>query len=42
MLPGASDHLLLPVSHTGMLFSPDVAHQVGHFLEHGSFDRRAP
>jgi pimeloyl-ACP methyl ester carboxylesterase len=41
-LPGARDHLVLAVSHTGMLFSQDVAHQVGHFLEQGSFDRPAP
>lgn len=38
-LPGAVDHLVLPVSHTGMLFSQDVAHQVGHFLDRGRFDR---
>lgn len=38
-LAGARDHLVLPVSHTGMLFSQDVAHQVGHFLARGAFDR---
>jgi len=40
-LPGASDHIVLPVSHTGMLFSREVARQVGHFLTHGAFARRA-
>jgi hypothetical protein len=41
-LPGACDHLVLPVSHTGMLFSRDVAHPVGYFLVNGSFRRSAP
>lgn len=36
-LPGARAHLLLPVSHTGMLLSAQVAHEVGQFLEHGHF-----
>jgi pimeloyl-ACP methyl ester carboxylesterase len=36
-LPGASAHLVLPVSHTGMLMSARVAHEVGQFLEHGKF-----
>jgi len=38
-LAGARDHLVLPVSHTGMLFSVEVAHQVGQFLAQGRFDR---
>ncbi|MGH8262658.1 MAG: esterase/lipase family protein [Steroidobacteraceae bacterium] len=38
-LAGARDHLVLPVSHTGMLFSVEVAHQVGQFLGYGRFDR---
>jgi len=37
LLPGATAHLLLPVSHTGMLISPRVAHEVGQFLETGRF-----
>ncbi len=41
-LPGAQDHIILPVSHSGMVFSPEVAQQVGHFLVHGAFERRAP
>lgn len=32
-----SDRLLAPVSHMSMLFSPLVAHQIGHFLSHGRF-----
>jgi len=36
-LPGASAHLILPVSHTGMLLSARVAKETGSFLEHGRF-----
>lgn len=36
-LPGAKAHLLLPVSHSGMLLSARVAHEAGQFLEHGHF-----
>ena len=36
-LPGATAHLVLPVSHSGMLLSARVAHEVGQFLEHGRF-----
>jgi pimeloyl-ACP methyl ester carboxylesterase len=36
-LPGATAHLVLPVSHSGMLMSARVAHEVGQFLEHGRF-----
>ena len=36
-LAGATDHLVLPVSHMGMLFSPRVAHAVGAFLTQGRF-----
>ncbi|MCR4300401.1 MAG: alpha/beta fold hydrolase [Sulfuricaulis sp.] len=35
--PAALEHLALPVSHTGMLFSRTVARQVGAFLKHGHF-----
>jgi pimeloyl-ACP methyl ester carboxylesterase len=38
-LPGAKDHLALPVSHMGMLLSHDVAEQTGRFLESGAFAR---
>jgi pimeloyl-ACP methyl ester carboxylesterase len=36
-LPGATAHLTLPVSHTGMLLSARVAREVGSFLNHGRF-----
>ncbi|MHB8623590.1 MAG: esterase/lipase family protein [Sulfuricaulis sp.] len=37
-LAGVRDHVVLPVSHTGMLFSRTVAHQVNAFLRSGHFD----
>jgi pimeloyl-ACP methyl ester carboxylesterase len=37
--PAAREHLALPVSHTGMLFSREVAEQVGQFLMTGKFSR---
>ena len=36
-LPGAKDHIVVSTSHTGMLFSAEVADQAAHFLQHGSF-----
>lgn len=39
ILPNATDYLLLPVNHTGLIFSQAVARQVVHFLYHGRFDR---
>jgi hypothetical protein len=41
-LSGARDHIVLPVSHSGMLFSREVARHVGHFLTHGTFARSEP
>ncbi len=35
---GLKDHLVLPVTHTGMLFSAEVARQTAKFLETGGFD----
>ena len=35
--PAAREHLALPVSHTGMLFSREAAKQVGDFLISGRF-----
>jgi pimeloyl-ACP methyl ester carboxylesterase len=35
---GLKDHLLLPVTHTGLVFSSDAARQVICFLQTGSFD----
>lgn len=37
-LASATDHVVLPVSHTGMLLSVGVARQVCHFLRTGRFD----
>jgi len=38
-LPGATDHVVLHVSHFSMLFSSAVADQVVTFLRDGRFDR---
>ena len=38
-MPGATEHLSLPVSHAGMLVSPRVAKEIGEFLLHGRFSR---
>lgn len=38
-LPGLADHLVLPVSHTGMLISGSVARQCTNFLRDGRFSR---
>jgi pimeloyl-ACP methyl ester carboxylesterase len=35
---GLKDHLLMPVTHTGMLYSREVANQAAHFLKTGGFD----
>jgi pimeloyl-ACP methyl ester carboxylesterase len=37
-LNGASQHLVLKVSHTGLPFSAAVARHTGNFLKSGSFD----
>jgi pimeloyl-ACP methyl ester carboxylesterase len=36
-LPGISQHLVMPVSHTGLPFSKPVAHQTAAFLRSGKF-----
>ena len=38
-LPGAKDHKILAISHTGMLFSAGVSEEAEHFLTHGTFKR---
>ena len=40
-LPGATDHITLPVSHFGMLLSARVARETGSFLAQGHFSPRA-
>jgi pimeloyl-ACP methyl ester carboxylesterase len=37
-LAAACDRIVLPVSHTSMLLSRNVAHQTSAFLRHGRFD----
>ena len=37
-MPGIKDHVVLPVSHTGMVFSTLVAQQAARFLRDGRFD----
>lgn len=39
-LADATDHIILPVSHTGMLINQVVAEQTAYFLDHGMFKRR--
>ncbi len=39
-LPGAADHIVLPVSHLGMLVSARVAQETGGFLTQGRFSLR--
>jgi pimeloyl-ACP methyl ester carboxylesterase len=38
-LPGMRDHVVLPVSHSGMLISRAVARQICAFLRDGAFSR---
>jgi pimeloyl-ACP methyl ester carboxylesterase len=37
LLEGAADQIVMPVTHTGMVFSSDVAQQTAYFLQHGKF-----
>jgi pimeloyl-ACP methyl ester carboxylesterase len=39
-MPGAADHIVLPVSHIGLLLSARVAREVGTFLREGRFSLR--
>ena len=39
-MPGATDHIVLPVSHLGMLISSRVAEETGRFLTQGRFSLR--
>lgn len=40
-LPGVRDHIVLPVSHSGMILSVNVADQAAAFLQRGEFLREA-
>lgn len=39
-MQGATDHVVMPVSHLGLLVSARVAHQTGAFLTQGRFSLR--
>jgi len=39
-LDGAADHIVLPVTHTSMVFSPLATRQVAKFLKQGKFDHQ--
>lgn len=41
LLPGMADHIVLRVTHTGLLLAPSVARHVAHFLRRGHFDHNA-
>jgi hypothetical protein len=40
-VPGIADHIVLPVTHSAMIFSPRVAVQVAAFLRNGRFQHEA-
>ncbi len=40
-LPGAKDHICLPVNHTGLVMSKDVVDQAANFLRRGEFLRES-
>lgn len=38
-IPGLREHMVAPVSHTGLVFSKEVAEHTANFLLNGSFER---
>jgi pimeloyl-ACP methyl ester carboxylesterase len=38
-LEGATDHIVMPVSHTGIVFSAEATTQVATFLKEGKFEK---
>jgi len=41
-LEGAKDHIIMPVSHTGIVFSIEATEQMAAFLKAGKFDTEGP
>jgi pimeloyl-ACP methyl ester carboxylesterase len=41
-IPGMSDHICLPLSHTALIFAPAAAMQTIHFLRYGRFRPVSP
>jgi pimeloyl-ACP methyl ester carboxylesterase len=39
VIPGLTDHVVLPHSHIGMLYARDVVDQIAAFLRHGRFTK---
>jgi hypothetical protein len=40
-LEGAKDHIVMPVSHTGIVFSVEVTAQIAKFLKEGEFEKES-
>lgn len=38
-IPGLTEHMVVPVSHTGLVFSQTVADHTANFLQNGRFER---
>ncbi len=38
-LEGMTDHIILPATHSLMMYKPAVIHQTLYFLKHGNFDQ---
>ena len=38
-VPGLADHIVVDASHSGLMFSDEVAGRIDEFLQHGRFDR---
>ncbi|MGH8050636.1 MAG: esterase/lipase family protein [Arenimonas sp.] len=38
-IPGLREHMVMPISHTGLVFSKEVAEHTANFLENGCFER---
>ncbi len=37
-IEGMADHIVMPATHSFMMFNPDVMHQALHFLNHDKFE----